>query len=85
MCDCSYSVLKNGKVRNVLFLFLLKDISRLRRHVWDKESKILADKLDKFPSKNAFVGFYWDAGKSIKVKAYKKNKFEKTRDYQKLN
>jgi len=54
----------------------------------DKENKILADKLDKFPSKKAIKNFYWDrdmARKSIKAKAYKKNKFEKTRDYLKLN
>jgi len=48
----------------------------------------LADKLDKFPSKKAIVYFFWDrdiAGKSIKAKTYKKNEFEKTRDYLKLN
>ena len=33
---------------------LLRDISRCKRHAWDKESKILADKLDKFPSKKNF-------------------------------
>jgi len=53
-----------------------------------KKVKILADKLDKFPSKKkAIENFYWDrdmAGKSIKAKAYKKNKFEKRRDYLKL-
>ena len=67
---------------------LLRDISRCRRHAWDKESKILADKLDKFPSNKAILNFYWDrdiAGKSIKAKAYKNNNFEKTREYLKLN
>jgi hypothetical protein len=67
---------------------LLRDISRSRRYAWDKESKILADKLDKFPSKKAILNFYWDrdmAGKSIKAKAYKNNNFETTREYLKLN
>jgi len=50
----------------------------------NKESKILADKLSRFPSKKkkkkkkAILNFYWDrdmAGKSIKAKAYKNNKF----------
>jgi hypothetical protein len=53
----------------------------------NKESKILSDKLDKFPSKKAIISFYWDRdmiGKSIKAKAYKKDEFEKTRDYLKL-
>jgi len=46
---------------------------------------ILADKLNKFPSKKKkkkkkkqFINFYWNrdmTGKSNKVKAYKKNKF----------
>jgi hypothetical protein len=38
--------------------------------------------------KKAIVNFYWNrdmTGKSIKAKAYKKNKFEKTRDYLKFN
>ena len=41
-----------------------------------------------FYQKKAILNFYWDrdtAGKSIKAKAYKKNKFEKTREYLKLN
>jgi hypothetical protein len=44
----------------------------------------IADKLDKFPLKTEIVNFYWNrdvTGKSIKAKAYKKNKFKKTRDY----
>jgi len=38
--------------------------------------------------KKAILNFYCDrdmARKSIKIKVYKKNKFEKTRDYLKLN
>jgi len=57
------------------------DISRCRRHEWDKERKILTDIFNKFPSKKEIVNFYWNrdmVGKSIKAKAYKKNKFEKT-------
>jgi len=45
-----------------------------------KKSKILVNKLNKFPSKNAIVNFYWDGdmtGKSIKVKVYKKKKKKK--------
>ncbi len=79
---------KIGKTRNCIISALLKNISSCRCHPWDKESNILAKKLDKFPSKKAIVNFYWErdmAGNSIKAKAYKKNKFEKTRDYLKLN
>jgi len=39
---------------------------------------------DEFPSKKAIVNFYWDrdiAEKSIKTKAYKKNKSKKSKDY----
>jgi hypothetical protein len=42
---------------------LFWDISRCGRHEWDKESKILVDKLDKVPSKKkkkAMVSFNWD-------------------------
>jgi len=59
-----------------------------RRHALDKESKILEDKLDKFLSKKTIVYFFWGrdmAGKPIKAKTYKKNNFEKTRNYLKLN
>ena len=79
---------KKWKNSKCIISDLLSDISRWRRPVWDKESKILADKLSKFPSKKAILNLYWDrelAGKSIKAKAYKNNKFEKTREYLKLN
>jgi len=79
---------KKWKNSKCIISDLLRDISRCRRHAWDKESKILADKLDKFPSKKAILNFYWDrdmAGKSIKAKAYKSNNFEETREYLKLN
>jgi len=40
MHDCSGKVfLKNGKTRNFIISDLLRDISRCRRHEWDKESK----------------------------------------------
>jgi len=82
-------VLKKWKNSKCTISDLLRDISGCRRHVWDKESIILVNKLDKFPSKKKkILNFYWDrdmAGKSIKDNAYKKNKFEKTRNYLKLN
>ena len=71
---------KKWKNSNCIISALLKNISSCRRHPWDKESNILAKKLDKFPSKKAIVNFYWErdiTGNSIKAKAYKKNKFEK--------
>jgi len=88
---CAISQVKCFKKRKnskCIISDLLRDISRCKRHVWDKESKILADKLDKFPSKKkAILNLYWNrdmAGKSIKAKAYikkkNKNKFEKTRE-----
>jgi len=79
---------KKWKNSKCIISDLLRDISRCRRHTWDKESKILADKLNKFLSKKAILNFYWDrdmVGKSIKAKAYKNNNFEKTREYLKLN
>ena len=45
-------------------------------------------KKEKKKKKKAILNFYWDrdiAGKSIKTKTYKKNEYEKTRDYLKLN
>jgi len=49
MCDCSGKVLlkkKKKKKKNLKCIIsdLLRDISRIRHHAWDKESKILADK-----------------------------------------
>jgi len=80
---------KKWKNSKCIISDLLRDISRCRRHAWDKESKILADKLSKFPSEKSYIlNFYWDrdmARKSIKAKAYKNNKFEETREYLKLN
>jgi len=79
---------KKWKNSKCIISNLLRDITRCRSHEWDKESKIIADKLDKFPSKKAILNFYWDrdmAGKSIKAKAYNNNNFEKTREYLKLN
>jgi len=79
---------KKWKNSKCIISDLLRNISRCRHHAWDKESKILADKLRKFPSKKTILNFYWDrdmAGKSIKAKAYKNNNFEKTREYLKLN
>ena len=79
---------KKWKNSKCIISDLFRDISRCRRHAWDKESKILADKLSKFPSKKAILNFCWDrdmTGKSIKTKAYKNNNFEKTREYLKLN
>ena len=78
-------VLKIGKNLNYIISILLRDILRCRCHAGDKESKILADQLDKFPSKRAILNFYWDrnmAGKSIKAISYI---FEKTRKYLTLN
>jgi len=46
------------KHSNCIISDLLNEISRCRRHAWDIESKILADKLDKFPSKKAIINFY---------------------------
>ena len=80
--------LKQWKNSNCIISNLLRDISRCRCHAWDKESKILADILDKFLSKKAITNFYLDrdmAGKLINAKAYNINKFVKTRDYLKLN
>ena len=58
MCDCSSKVFsKKWKEWKCIFSDLLRDISRCRRHAWDKESKILADKLDKFTSKK-ILNFY---------------------------
>ena len=42
---------KKWKNSKCIITDLLRDISSCRRHVWDKENKILADKLDKFSSK----------------------------------
>jgi len=42
---------KKWKNSKCIISDLLRDISRCRCHAWDKESKILADKLDKFPSR----------------------------------
>jgi len=51
MHDCSGKVfLKNGKNSKCIISELLKDISHCRRHAWDKENKILADKFDKLIS-----------------------------------
>jgi len=41
----------------IVLSVLLRDISS---NSWDKERKILAGKLDKFPSIRAIVNFYWD-------------------------
>ena len=63
MCDCSGKVVRcfeKWKNSKCIISDLLRDISRCRRHAWDKESKILTDKLDKFPSKKAILNFYWD-------------------------
>ena len=62
------------KTRIVLSLIYLEIYWVVDRHAWDKESKILADKLDKFSSKKkkAIVNFYRDrnmTGKSIKAKS----------------
>jgi len=46
---------------------LLRDISRSRRYAWDKESKILADKLDKFPSNKVRNALYYS------IKGFLKN------------
>jgi len=52
MCDCSGKVFfKKWKNSKFIISVILREISRCRRHAWDKESKILANKLDKFPSK----------------------------------
>ena len=48
---------KKWKNSNCIISDLLRDISRCKRHAWDKERKILADKLDKFPSKKAILNF----------------------------
>jgi len=61
---------KKWKNSKCIISNLLRDISRCRRHAWDKESKNLADQLDKFTSKKkkAILNFYWDrdiAGKII--------------------
>ena len=44
---------------------IIFDLLRFIYHVvdviiWDKKSKILAVKLDKFPSRKAIIKFYWD-------------------------
>ena len=49
---------KKWKNSNCIISALLKNISSCRCHPWDKESNILAKKLDKFPSKKAIVNFY---------------------------
>jgi len=59
---------KKWKNFNCIFSVLLREISRCRRYAWDKESKILENKLDKFPSKKTIANFYSDrnmTGKSI--------------------
>jgi len=66
---------KKWKYSKYILSNLFRDISRCRRHAWDKKSKILAYKLDKFPSKKAIINFYYNrdmTGKSIKAKANKK-------------
>ena len=45
---------KKWKNSKCIISDLLRDISRCRHHAWDKEGKILADKLDKFPSKKSY-------------------------------
>ena len=42
---------KKWKNSKCIISDLLRDISRCRHYAWDKESKILVDKLDKFPLK----------------------------------
>ena len=41
---------KKWKNSKCIISVLLRDISGCRLYVWDKERKILEDKLDKFPS-----------------------------------
>ena len=49
---CFFKKWKNSKC---IISDLLRDISRCRSHAWDKkESKILADKLDKFSIKKSY-------------------------------
>ena len=55
MRNCSGKVFKRWKNLKCIIYDLLRDISRCRRHTWDKESKILADKLSKFPSKKTII------------------------------
>jgi len=67
MFNCSGKVFlkKMEKKSKCIISDLFKDISCCRRHTWDKESKILPHKLDKFPSKKAIVYFYWDRDMEI--------------------
>jgi len=64
---------KNLKcILNVFFLFYL-EVYHFAEGIFffKKKKKILADKLDKFPSKKEIINFYWDrdmARQSIKAK-----------------
>ena len=83
---CFFKKWKNSKC---IISNLLRDISR---HAWDKERKILSDKLDKFPSKKkkkanckTFTEIeIWRENQS-RLRLTRKNEFEKTRDYLNFN
>ncbi|ORX63325.1 hypothetical protein BCR32DRAFT_287845 [Anaeromyces robustus] len=78
------------KDSNCIISKLINNVSTTRKGTWDKESKILNDKLNNISSfSKKIMEFIWDRDinndKMIKAKTYKMNNFENSRNYLKPN